>query len=189
MAVSSAGTRSPISLIPYVADMGFTHIEFLPITEHPLDASWGYQTTGLYAPSARFGDTQGFARFVDGAHRAGIGVILRDWSARRSYTTDARSLAQFDSTALYEHADPRMGHHPDWKTAIFNYGRREVAAFYLTDNAVYLAPGAIRIDSLRVDAGRLHALPRLLPRGQRVGFPNEHATGARTGRRWASCGA
>ncbi|MET0137243.1 MAG: alpha-amylase family glycosyl hydrolase, partial [Sphingobium sp.] len=106
-------------LIPYVVDMGFTHIEFLPITEHPYDPSWGYQTTGLYAPTARFGEPEGFARFVDGAHRAGIGVIL-DWVPAH-FPTDAHGLSRFDGTALYEHADPRKGFHPDWNTAIFNF--------------------------------------------------------------------
>ena len=102
-------------LIPYVADIGFTHIEFLPVTEHPYDPSWGYQTTGLYAPSARFGPPEGFARFVDGAHRAGIGVIL-DWVPAH-FPTDEHGLPRFDGTALYEHADPRQGFHPDWNTA------------------------------------------------------------------------
>ena len=121
-------------LIPYVADMGFTHIEFLPITEHPYDPSWGYQTTGLYAPSARFGPPEGFARFVDGAHRAGIGVIL-DWVPAH-FPTDEHGLARFDGTALYEHADPRQGFHPDWNTAIYNFGRQEVFSFLL-NNALY----------------------------------------------------
>ena len=135
-------------LIPYVVDMGFTHIEFLPITEHPYDPSWGYQTTGLYAPTARFGEPEGFARFVDGAHRAGIGVIL-DWVPAH-FPTDAHGLAQFDGTALYEHADPRKGFHPDWNTAIYNFGRREVLA-YLVNNALFWAE-KYHLDGLRVDA-------------------------------------
>ena len=94
-------------LIPYVVDMGFTHIEFLPVSEHPYDPSWGYQTTGLYAPSARFGGPDGFARFVDGAHRAGIGVLI-DWVPAH-FPTDEHGLARFDGTALYEHEDPRLG--------------------------------------------------------------------------------
>ncbi len=114
-------------LIPYVVDMGFTHIEFLPVTEHPYDPSWGYQTTGLYAPSARFGPPEGFARFVDGAHRAGVGVIL-DWVPAH-FPTDEHGLARFDGTALYEHEDPRQGFHPDWSTAIYNFGRQEVFAY------------------------------------------------------------
>ncbi|MDX3909760.1 MAG: 1,4-alpha-glucan branching protein GlgB [Sphingobium sp.] len=135
-------------LIPYVVDLGFTHIEFMPISEHPYDPSWGYQTTGLYAPSARFGDPDGFARFVDGAHRAGIGVIL-DWVPAH-FPTDAHGLAEFDGTALYEHADPRKGFHPDWNTAIYNFGRREVAAF-LTNNALFWTE-RYHVDGLRVDA-------------------------------------
>ncbi|MFO1105396.1 MAG: 1,4-alpha-glucan branching protein GlgB [Amaricoccus sp.] len=135
-------------LIPYVADLGFTHIEFLPISEHPFDPSWGYQTTGLYAPSARFGAPEGFARFVDGAHRAGIGVIL-DWVPAH-FPTDAHGLAHFDGTALYEHADPRQGFHPDWNTAIYNFGRREVMS-YLVNNALYWSE-TFHIDGLRVDA-------------------------------------
>jgi 1,4-alpha-glucan branching enzyme len=135
-------------LIPYVADMGFTHIEFLPISEHPYDPSWGYQTTGLYAPSARFGPPEGFARFVDGAHRAGIGVIL-DWVPAH-FPTDEHGLARFDGTALYEHADPRQGFHPDWNTAIFNFGRREVFS-YLINNALYWSE-KFHVDGLRVDA-------------------------------------
>ncbi len=135
-------------LIPYVVDMGFTHVEFLPITEHPYDPSWGYQTTGLYAPTARFGEPEGFARFVDGAHRAGIGVIL-DWVPAH-FPTDAHGLARFDGTALYEHADPRKGFHPDWNTAIYNFGRREVLA-YLVNNALFWAE-KYHLDGLRVDA-------------------------------------
>jgi len=135
-------------LIPYVVDMGFTHIEFLPISEYPYDPSWGYQTTGLYAPTARFGEPEGFARFVDGAHRAGISVIL-DWVPAH-FPTDAHGLARFDGTALYEHADPRKGFHPDWNTAIYNFGRREVSAF-LVNNALYWAE-KFHVDGLRVDA-------------------------------------
>ena len=135
-------------LIPYVVDIGFTHIEFLPITEHPYDPSWGYQTTGLYAPSARFGPPEGFARFVDGAHRAGIGVIL-DWVPAH-FPTDEHGLARFDGTALYEHADPRQGFHPDWNTAIYNFGRQEVFS-YLINNALYWSE-KFHVDGLRVDA-------------------------------------
>ncbi|MGF7168660.1 1,4-alpha-glucan branching enzyme [Sphingobium xanthum] len=135
-------------LIPYVVEMGFTHIEFLPVSEHPYDPSWGYQTTGLYAPTARFGDPAGFARFVDGAHRAGIGVLL-DWVPAH-FPTDAHGLARFDGTALYEHEDPRLGHHPDWDTAIYNFGRREVSSF-LVNNALFWAE-RYHVDGLRVDA-------------------------------------
>jgi 1,4-alpha-glucan branching enzyme len=135
-------------LIPYVVELGFTHIEFLPVSEHPYDPSWGYQTTGLYAPSSRFGDPAGFARFVDGAHRAGLGVLI-DWVPAH-FPTDAHGLARFDGTALYEHEDPRLGFHPDWNTAIYNFGRREVASF-LVNNALFWAE-RYHVDGLRVDA-------------------------------------
>ncbi len=135
-------------LIPYVVDLGFTHIEFLPVSEHPYDPSWGYQTTGLYAPSSRFGDPAGFARFVDGAHRAGVSVLI-DWVPAH-FPTDAHGLARFDGTALYEHEDPRLGFHPDWNTAIYNFGRREVASF-LVNNALFWAE-MYHVDGLRVDA-------------------------------------
>lgn len=135
-------------LIPYVVDMGFTHIELLPISEHPYDPSWGYQTTGLYAPTARFGDPQGFARFVEGAHRVGVGVII-DWVPAH-FPTDPHGLMRFDGTALYEHEDPRQGYHPDWNTAIYNFGRREVSEF-LINNALYWAE-RYHVDGLRVDA-------------------------------------
>ena len=136
------------TLIPYVAEMGFTHMELMPVMEHPLDASWGYQTIGIYSVSARFGDPAGFARFVDGAHRAGIGVIL-DWVPAH-FPTDAHGLAHFDGTALYEHSDPRQGFHPDWKTAIYNFGRAEVCS-YLINNALFWAE-EYHADGLRVDA-------------------------------------
>jgi 1,4-alpha-glucan branching enzyme len=135
-------------LIPYAADMGFTHIEFMPVSEHPYDPSWGYQTTGLYAPSARFGDVEGFARFVDGAHRAGIGVLI-DWVPAH-FPVDEHGLARFDGTALYEHEDPRLGFHPDWNTAIYNFGRKEVRSF-LVNNALFWAE-QYHVDGLRVDA-------------------------------------
>ncbi len=135
-------------LIPYAVEMGFTHLEFLPVTEHPYDPSWGYQTTGLYAPSARFGDPDGFARFMEGAHGAGLGVIL-DWVPAH-FPTDAHGLGRFDGTALYEHADPRQGFHPDWNTLIYNFGRREVEN-YLVNNALFWAE-KYHIDGLRVDA-------------------------------------
>jgi 1,4-alpha-glucan branching enzyme len=135
-------------LIPYCVDMGFTHIEFLPITEHPYDPSWGYQTTGLYSPTARFGEPEGFARFVNGAHKVGIGVIL-DWVPAH-FPTDAHGLGWFDGTALYEHEDPRKGFHPDWNTAIYNFGRTEVVS-YLVNNALYWSE-KFHLDGLRVDA-------------------------------------
>ena len=135
-------------LIPYVADMGYTHVELLPISEHPLDQSWGYQPIGLFAPTRRFGEPAGFARFVDRAHAAGLGVIL-DWVPAH-FPTDQQGLARFDGTALYEHADPRKGFQPDWNTAIYNFGRTEVANF-LYCNALYWVD-RFHIDGLRVDA-------------------------------------
>jgi 1,4-alpha-glucan branching enzyme len=136
------------TLVPYVVEMGFTHIEFMPVSEHPLDDSWGYQPIGLFAPTRRFGDPAGFARFVDRAHAAGIGVIL-DWPAAH-FPTDAHGLYRFDGVALYEHEDPRQGFHPDWNTAIFNFGRREVANVLLA-NALFWFE-VFHIDGLRVDA-------------------------------------
>ena len=135
-------------LIPYAVDMGFTHLELLPISEHPYDPSWGYQPTGLFAPTARFGDPAAFARFVDQAHGAGLGVIL-DWVPAH-FPTDEHGLAWFDGTALYEHEDPRKGYHPDWNTAIYNFGRPEVSAF-LVNNALYWLE-KFHVDGLRVDA-------------------------------------
>jgi 1,4-alpha-glucan branching enzyme len=135
-------------LIPYVTDLGFTHIELMPVSEHPLDASWGYQPIGLFAPTRRFGDPAGFARLVDRAHQAGLGVII-DWVPAH-FPVDPHGLARFDGTALYEHEDPRLGFHPDWNTAIFNFGRREVANMLLA-NALYWLE-VFHIDGLRVDA-------------------------------------
>lgn len=135
-------------LVTYAKDMGFTHIELLPVSEHPYDPSWGYQPTGLYAPTARFGPPAAFAKFVDAAHAAGIGVIL-DWVPAH-FPTDEHGLARFDGTALYEHLDPRRGYHPDWNTAIYNFGRKEVVSF-LVNNALYWLE-KFHIDGLRVDA-------------------------------------
>jgi 1,4-alpha-glucan branching enzyme len=136
------------ALVPYVADLGFTHIELMPVNEHPLDDSWGYQPIGLFAPTRRFGDPAGFARFVDRAHGAGLGVIL-DWVPAH-FPTDVHGLARFDGTPLYEHADPRKGFHPDWNTAIYDFGRREVTNV-LAANALYWLD-RFHIDGLRVDA-------------------------------------
>ena len=135
-------------LVPYAAGMGFTHIELLPITEHPFDGSWGYQPIGLFAPTVRHGTPQDFAAFVDAAHRAGLGVIL-DWVPGH-FPTDAHGLASFDGTALYEHADPREGLHRDWQTLIYNYGRREVANFLIANALFWLKE--YHLDGLRVDA-------------------------------------
>ncbi|MFC3070414.1 1,4-alpha-glucan branching protein GlgB [Phenylobacterium soli] len=136
------------TLIPYAAGLGYTHIELLPISEHPLDASWGYQPVGLFAPTRRFGDPAGFARFVDAAHAAGLGVIL-DWPAAH-FPVDAHGLYRFDGTPLYEDADERRGFHPDWNTAIFDFGRREVANVLIA-NALYWLE-VFHVDGLRVDA-------------------------------------
>jgi 1,4-alpha-glucan branching enzyme len=135
-------------LIPYVAAMGFSHIELLPIAEHPFGGSWGYQPLSLFAPSARFGPPEDLQRFVDIAHRAGLGVLV-DWVPAH-FPTDAYGLARFDGTALYEHLDPREGYHRDWNTYIYNYGRREVAGF-LVASAIYWLEH-FHLDGLRVDA-------------------------------------
>jgi len=136
------------TLIPYAVDLGFTHLEFMPVSEHPLDDSWGYQPIGLFAPTRRFGDPAGFARLIDRAHLAGLGVIM-DWVPAH-FPTDPHGLARFDGTALYEHADPRQGFHPEWNTAIFNFGRREVANMLLANASYWL--DVFHIDALRVDA-------------------------------------
>jgi 1,4-alpha-glucan branching enzyme len=135
-------------LIPYAADLGFTHLELLPISEHPLDESWGYQPVGLFAPTRRHGEPEAFARFVDRAHAAGLGVIL-DWVPAH-FPTDAHGLARFDGGPLYENADPRKGYAPDWGTAIYDFGRKEVANF-LYASALYWID-RFHVDGLRVDA-------------------------------------
>ena len=135
-------------LIPYVKKLGFTHIQFMPLAEHPLDESWGYQVSHFYAPTSRFGKPEEFKAFVDRCHLEGIGVLL-DWVPGH-FPKDDWCLGRFDGTALYEHSDPRQGEHPDWGTYIFNYGRHEVRGF-LFANALYWLK-EFHIDGLRIDA-------------------------------------
>jgi 1,4-alpha-glucan branching enzyme len=135
-------------LVPYAAGMGYTHIELMPVSEHPLDASWGYQPTGLFAPTSRFGSPEAFGRFVNRAHEAGIGVIL-DWVPAH-FPTDAHGLSRFDGEALYEHPDPRRGFHPDWNTAIYDFGKKEIANLLIANALFWLE--RFHIDGLRVDA-------------------------------------
>ena len=151
-------------LVPYVKKMGFTHIELLPVMEHPFRGSWGYQVTGYFAPTSRFGSPDDFRAFVDVCHQAGIGVIL-DWVPGH-FPKDDYALARFDGTALYEHEDPRQGEHRDWGTLIFNYGRHEVRNFLLTNALFWLESLSHRRPAR--GRGRVDAVSRLLAPGGRV---------------------
>jgi 1,4-alpha-glucan branching enzyme len=135
-------------LVSYVTEMGFTHVELLPVMEHPFDGSWGYQVVNFFAPSSRFGSPDEFRHLIDALHQAGVGVIL-DWVPGH-FPKDAHGLARFDGTALYEHEDPRLGEHRDWGTLIFNYGRNEVRNFLIANALFWL--DQYHIDGLRVDA-------------------------------------
>ena len=156
---------------------GFTHVEFLPLMEHPFYGSWGYQTTGYFAPTRRYGDPQDLMTLIDQLHGAGIGVIL-DWVPSH-FPADAFALAEFDGTHLFEHADPRLGFHPDWKSLIFNYGRHEVRSFLASSAEHWLSHVSRRRAAGR--RGRLHALPRLLTPAGRVDARTRRAA-ARTSR-------
>ena len=144
--LSYAETAAP--LIEHVQRCGFTHVEFLPVMEHPFYGSWGYQTTGYFAPTRRFGDPQDFMGLIDRLHEAGIGVIL-DWVPSH-FPSDAFALSEFDGTHLFEHADPRLGFHPDWNSLIFNYGRHEIRSFLYSSAEHWLS--MYHADGLRVDA-------------------------------------
>lgn len=135
-------------LVPYALDMGFTHLQLMPVSEHPFDGSWGYQPVGLFAPSSRFGNAEDFQYFIDRCHRAELGLLI-DWVPGH-FPSDEHGLAKFDGTHLYEHADPRQGFHPDWNTLIYNFGRSEVANFLTASAMIWL--DKYRVDGIRVDA-------------------------------------
>ncbi|QIR15047.1 1,4-alpha-glucan branching protein GlgB [Shewanella aestuarii] len=156
-------------LIPYVLEMGFTHLQLMPISEYPFDGSWGYQPVGLFAPSYRFGDANGLRAFIDHCHQQDLAVLL-DWVPAH-FPKDPHGLAKFDGTHLYEHADPRLGEHPDWNTLIYNYGRAEVQSFLLSNAYYWLSE--FHFDGLRLDAvSSMLYLDYSRQHGQWL--PNEH---------------
>jgi 1,4-alpha-glucan branching enzyme len=158
-----------VELAEYVRDLGFTHVELLPVMEHPFYGSWGYQTTGYFAPTGRYGTPQDFMFLVDALHQAGVGVVL-DWVPSH-FPADEYALATFDGTHLFEHADPREGRHPDWDSLIFNYGRHEVRSFLLSSALFWL--DRYHVDGLRVDAVA-SMLYRDYSRAEGEWIPNEH---------------